>query len=34
MDMKSKVISIRDLSRSSVVPDFLPKRTTCPFPKK
>lgn len=34
MDMKSKVISIRDLRRSSVVPDFLPKRTTCTFPKE
>lgn len=34
MDMKSKVISIRDLRRSSVVPDFLPKRTTCEFPKE
>lgn len=34
MDMKSKVISIRDLRRSSIVPDFLPKRTTCEFPKK
>lgn len=34
MDMKSKVISVRDLRRSSVVPDFLPKRTTCTFPKE
>lgn len=34
MNMESKVISIRDLRRSSVVPDFLPKRTTCTFPKK
>ena len=34
MDMKSKIISIRDLRRSSIVPDFLPKRTTCEFPKK
>ena len=34
MDMKSKVISIRDLNRSSILPDFLPKRTTCTFPKK
>lgn len=34
MDMKSKVISVRDLRRSSILPDFLPKRTTCTFPKK
>ena len=34
MDMKSKVISVRDLRRSSILPDFLPKRTTCAFPKK
>ena len=34
MDMKSKVISIRDLNRSSILPGFLPKRTTCTFPKK
>ena len=30
MDMKSKVISVRDLKRSSI----LPKRTTCTFPNK
>lgn len=34
MDMKSKVISVRDLRRSSILPDFLPKRTTCTFPKE
>lgn len=34
MDMKSKVISVRDLRRSSILPDFLPKRTTCTFPNK
>lgn len=34
MDMKSKVISVRDLKRSSILPDFLPKRTTCTFPNK
>lgn len=34
MDMKSKVISVRDLRCSSILPDFLPKRTTCAFPKK
>lgn len=34
MDMKSKVISVKDLRRSSILPDFLPKITTCTFPKK
>ena len=34
MDMESKVISVRDLRRSSILSDFLPKRTTCTFPKK
>lgn len=34
MDMKSKVISVRDLRRSNILPDFLPKRTTCTFPNK